>query len=100
MFSYIMKCPLFIDSYIYMSFIALVNKRNVLIKKEHNEVDAVQHETILNHTHSSITKNSLFEVNKRNVLIKKEHNEVDAVQHETILNHTQSSITENSSFEG
>uniref|UniRef100_A0A5K4FD84 t-SNARE coiled-coil homology domain-containing protein n=1 Tax=Schistosoma mansoni TaxID=6183 RepID=A0A5K4FD84_SCHMA len=77
-----------------------LNKRNVLIKKEHNEVDAVQHETILNHTHSSITKNSLFEVNKRNVLIKKEHNEVDAVQHETILNHTQSSITENSSFEG
>ncbi|CAH8607281.1 unnamed protein product [Schistosoma rodhaini] len=40
-----------------------VNKRNVLIKKQHNEVDAVQHETILNHTHSSITENSSFEGN-------------------------------------
>ncbi|CAH8607263.1 unnamed protein product [Schistosoma rodhaini] len=40
-----------------------LNKRNVLIKKQHNEVDAVQHETILNHTHSSITENSSFEGN-------------------------------------
>ncbi|CAH8616645.1 unnamed protein product [Schistosoma rodhaini] len=77
-----------------------VNKRNILIKKQHNEVNAVQHETILNNTHSSITENSSTEVNRKNVLIKKQLNEVNILQNERIKNYTHYSITENSSFDG